>query len=237
MKDILGRALLDYFHGNYTEDLITETNISEEDELPLPYLFRNFSEMPLIEQKALQLSMGKILDVGCGAGSHTLYLQEKAYDVTAIDISKGAIEVCKLRGVKNALVQNVLNLEDGQYDTILVLMNGTGIFQKLEYVSKYLQKLKALLNTNGQILIDSSDLKYMFDAVEDGGIWVPQDRYYGELDFTIKYKGDKTQSSWLYMDQQIFKTACEAQNLNFELIVDGENYDYLARLSSVVDTP
>ena len=100
MKDIFGKALLDYHNGNYTHDLVTSTNISEEDILPLPYLFRNFSEMPNIEQKALQLAKGAILDVGCGSGSHSLYLQNNGLKVKAIDKSKGAVEVAKQRGVK-----------------------------------------------------------------------------------------------------------------------------------------
>ena len=93
MKDLFGKALLDYQSGDYTEDLITSTNISEDDVLPLPYLFRDFSEMPKLEQKALQLAKGNILDVGCGAGSHSLYLEEKGLNVKAIDTSIGAIEV------------------------------------------------------------------------------------------------------------------------------------------------
>ena len=89
MKDIFGKALLDYHNGNYTEDIITSTSISTEDTLPLPYLFREFNNMPKIEQKALQLSKGNILDVGCGSGSHSLWLQQKGLHVKGIDISKG----------------------------------------------------------------------------------------------------------------------------------------------------
>ena len=74
--DLFGKAILDYQLGNYTEDIITETSISEEDILPLPYLFRNYDEMPKIEQKALQMAKGKVLDVGCGSGSHSLYLHQ-----------------------------------------------------------------------------------------------------------------------------------------------------------------
>src|SRR5210317_2577677 len=125
MKDLFGKALLDYQNGNYTEDIITSTSISDEDTLPLPYLFRRFSEMPKLEKKALQLAKGKILDVGCGSGSHSLFLQDKGFDVKAIDISEGAIEVAKQRGVTHAEVLDVLN-ETETFDSILLLMNGTG---------------------------------------------------------------------------------------------------------------
>lgn len=232
MQDIIGTALLDYYHGNYSEDIITETNISEEDELPLPYLFRTFEEMPKIERKALKSAKGKILDVGCGAGSHSLYLQKKGFDVIGIDTSPGAIEVCKLRGIRNAKTIDLLQLQNKKFDTILLLMNGTGIFQNLENTSKYLQHLKSLLNPKGQILIDSSDLQYMYDPTEEGGIMVPADRYYGELEFTMSYKKMKSESfKWLYLDENRFKEICAENNLDFEVIARGDNFDYLARIT------
>jgi SAM-dependent methyltransferase len=233
MKDIFGTALLDYYHGNYTEDLITETNISEEDELPLPYLFRNYADMPAIEQKALQLSKGKVLDVGCGAGNHALYLQDKGFAVTAIDTSEGAIKVNRLRGVKDARCISLLDLKDEKFDTILLLMNGAGIFQKVSRIYKYLKHLKDLLAKGGQILVDSSDLKYMYDEGADGGIWVPGDRYYGELTFTVHYKGQSGKPfDWLYLDEFRFEQACIANNLTFEVITRGAHFDYLARITA-----
>jgi len=233
MKDIIGQALLDYYHGNYSEDILTETNISEEDELPLPYLFRSYDEMPAIEQKALDLAKGNILDVGCGAGSHSLYLQEKGFDVLGIDTSEGAIEVCKLRGLQKAECIDFLTLDNKQFDTILLLMNGTGIFQNLDNTSKYLQHLKSLLNPKGQILIDSSDLQYMYDSTEEGGIMVPADRYYGELEFTMRYKGMESEPlDWLYLDEKLFQEICAENNFDFEVITRGENFDYLAKLKN-----
>lgn len=230
MKDLFGKALLDYQNGNYTEDLITSTSISDEDELPLPYLFRSYKEMPKLEQKALQLAKGKVLDVGCGSGSHSLYLQSKGIDVKAIDISKGAIEVTKLRGVLNSELKDVLNEAD-TFDTILLLMNGTGIFQELSQVSKYLKHLKSLLKPQGQILIDSSDITYMYED-DDGGIWQNMNSdYYGELDYFLSYKGeDETPMKWLYLDFNTLLTACKAVGLQCELVIEGEHYDYLARL-------
>lgn len=231
MKDLFGKAILDFQTNNSPEDLITETNISEADEMSVEYLFRNFKEMPKLEKKALQLSKGKILDVGCGAGSHGLYLQEKGFDVTAIDISANAIKACVLRGLKNAHVKNILEV-NGKFDTILLLMNGTGIFGTLNETSKYLQKLKSLLSPNGQILIDSSDIIYMFDEDEDGSYLVPADGYYGELTFTISYKNETEETfPWLYMDYNTLQNAAHSNGLQCELVMEGKHFDYLAKLT------
>ncbi|MFS4482085.1 class I SAM-dependent methyltransferase [Hyunsoonleella sp. 2307UL5-6] len=231
MKDIFGNALLDYHNGNYSEDIITSTNISDEDVLPLPYLFRDFKNMPKIEQQALQLAKGNILDVGCGAGSHSLYLQHKGHTVKAIDVSKGAITVAKKRGVLHAEPKSLLN-ETDTFDTILLLMNGTGIFQEMKQVSKYLKHLKRLLNPNGQILIDSSDIRYMYED-EDGGYWMDMNAgYYGELDYFLSYKNEKeTPIKWLYLDFKTLKLACKTVGLNCELVLEGGHFDYLARLN------
>ena len=231
MKDLFGKALLDYQNGNYTEDLITSTNISDEDELPIPYLFRDYNEMPPLEQKALQLAKGTVLDVGCGSGSHSLYLQNKGLMVKAIDISKGAIEVAKLRGVLNTELKSILD-ETQTFDTILLLMNGTGVFQELSQTSKYLKHLKSLLNDNGQILIDSTDIKYMYED-DDGGFWINAHAdYYGELEYYLSYKGKvETPFKMLYMDFDTLKKICKSVGLKCELILEGEHYDYLAKLS------
>ncbi|CAN1574283.1 UbiG, 3-demethylubiquinone-9 3-O-methyltransferase [Flavobacteriaceae bacterium] len=233
MKDLFGKAILDYQTNNQPEDLITETSISEEDEMSVSYLFRTYDEMPKIEQKALQLAKGKILDVGCGAGSHSLTLQnERNLDVTSIDISKNAIQACTLRGLKKARVQDLMTLENEKFDTVIVLMNGPGICGTLANIPKFLLKLKSLLNTNGQILLDSSDIIYMFDEDEDGGKWIPsQNEYYGETVFTIKYKGEKEAPlNWLFLDYNTLQNAAFANGLQCELILEGEHFDYLARL-------
>ena len=231
MKDLFGNALLDYQNGNYSKDITTSTNISDEDVLPLPYLFRDFKNMPKLEQKALKLAKGFVLDVGCGSGSHSLYIQRKGLQVKAIDISKGAIKVAKQRGVLHAELKAVLD-ETETFDTILLLMNGTGIFQELSQVSRYLTHLKSLLKPNGQVLIDSSDIKYMFED-DDGGLWVDTNSgYYGELDYFLSYKGEKeAPMKWLYLDFNTLKLACETAGLKCELILEGEHFDYLARLS------
>lgn len=232
MKDLFGQAILDYQKGNYTEDIITATSISDEDILPIPYLFRSYKDMPKLEQKALDLAKGKVLDVGCGAGSHSLYLQnKKQLEVKAIDLSKGAIETCKLRGIQTSEVLDVLD-ETDTYDTILMLMNGTGIFQELKQVSSYLSHLKKLLKPKGQILVDSSDIIYMYEE-DDGSFCIDLNaNYYGELEYYLSYKGEnETPFKMLYMDFDLLKDACSSVGLQCEMFLEGEHYDYLARIT------
>jgi len=233
MKDLFGQAIYDFYFNNSPENIITETSISEEDEMDVSYLFRDYRNMPEIEQKALDLSRGKILDVGCGAGSHSLVLQKNHLDITAIDISKKAIETCKARGIKQTKVCHILDLEENtKYDTILLLMNGTGIFQTLNETKKYLTKLKKLLNSGGQILIDSSDIIYMFDEDEDGGKWISGSNYYGELTFKLSYKNQiEDEFPWLYIDYNTLQNIAHANQLKCELVMEGKHFDYLAQLT------
>jgi SAM-dependent methyltransferase len=233
--DILGKALLDYQLGKYSEDITTYSSLDEEDQLPLPYMFRTFKDMPKLEQKALKICQGEILDVGCGAGSHSLYLQNKGLSVTSLDSSPGAIEVSKLRGLKNTINENLLDFEGKTYNTILILMNGVGLAGTLNGLEKFFAKLKSLLKTDGQILLDSSDIIYMFENDEDGGYWIPEDvNYYGEISFSMEYKNKKSKPfPWLYVDYNTLQRAANYSNLSCELVMEGEHYDYLARLTHI----
>lgn len=233
MKDLFGKAILDYQTNNQPEDIITETSISEADPMSVAYLFRSFEQMPKLEQKALQLACGKVLDIGCGAGSHSLYLQKNtACEVFAVDISSNAIKACELRGIQNARSLDVMKLEGEQFDTLLLLMNGAGMCGRLKNISAFLQKLKSLLAPGGQILLDSSDIIYMFDEDEDGGKWIPSNEaYYGEVVFNISYKGEHEKPfDWMYIDYNTLQNAAHANGLQCALILEGEHYDYLAKL-------
>ena len=232
MKDLMGRAIWDYYYQENSEDLQTETSISEMDDLPVSYLFRDYQDMNALEKKALDLSFGKVLDVGSGAGSHSLYLQnERKLEVTALDISPKSIEICKARGVKNAICEDLLQFSEKNFDTVLLLMNGTGIFQSLEHIDQYLQKLKSLVAENGQILIDSTDILYMYDQDEDGGVLVPATGYYGELDYYLHYKGEsELPMKWLYLDFDTLENAAIANGFKIQKIEQLED-SYLAQLT------
>lgn len=187
MRDLMGDAIWDFYHENSPKNLLTETTISDLEVMSVEYLFREFDKMNIIEKKAMSLTRGKVLDVGSGAGAHSLYLQEDlGLDVTALEISNKASEVCKLRGINKVVCMHLLDFPEEKFDTILLLMNGTGIFGKVNQVGRYLNKLNDLLKDDGQILIDSTDLIYMYNELN--GLDLPIDKYYGEVEFTIYYK-------------------------------------------------
>ena len=231
-KDPMGAAILDFQKQGKAARLRVLSSMFEEDEMPVTHLFRSVPKMPLLEQKALQLAKGRVLDIGAGAGCHTLALQEKGFTVKAIDISPLSCEAMKLRGVKDAECINLFDDHLGTgFDTILLLMNGTGIAGKIEHLPALFQRLKALLNPGGQILIDSSDLKYIYEN-EDGSFDINLNgAYYGEVDYQMIYKDVKGDSfDWLYVDFPLLKSIAETCGLHGELVAEGEHYDYLARI-------
>ena len=244
-KDPMGAAILDFQQHGKAARLRVLSSMFEEDEMPVTHLFRSIQEMPVLEQKALQLAKGRVLDIGAGSGCHTLELQKKGLAVKAIDISPLSCEAMKLRGVKDAECINLFDphLSSGNhsgenqeqfesgFDTILLLMNGTGIAGKIEHLPALFQRLKALLNPGGQILIDSSDLKYIYEN-EDGSFDINLNgAYYGEVDYQMIYKNVKgDRFDWLYVDFPLLKSIAETCGLHGELVAEGEHYDYLARI-------
>lgn len=229
-KDIFGNAIKAFYEENDRTDIVVHSPDFEDDIIPVEYLFRNFLQMPEIEQKALSLCQGKILDVGCGAGSHSLYLQqEKNLQVKAIDTSEGAIEIARKRGIENATCEDFFKLKDETFDTILMLMNGIGIVGELKNLNHFFKHSKSLLNEGGKIIIDSSDLIYLFEGeIEENEV------YYGELQFNISYKKQKAdQFNWLYIDPNLLKKYAKANNFDCEILQEGENHEYLACLSII----
>jgi len=236
-RDIYGEALLDYQYGKSMEDITTYLKLPGfqqpiVDTFSLAYLFRSFAEMPALEQQALHHCRGKILDIGCGAGSHSLYLQDKGLDVTAMDISEGAVVTCRERGLLKVVHTSVEYFGGTKFDTILLLMNGIGMTGRLRDLPEFLDLLKSLLATNGQILVDSSDIRYMYQEDEDGTFHIPETTpYYGEGRFVMEYQGNKGREfPWLYLEYERLKNSAAGQGLNCQLICRGEHYDYLARL-------
>lgn len=232
-KDPMGAAIAEYYKHHKADRLRVFSSLFDEDEIPVKDLFRSGKQLPLLERTALDLATGKILDAGAGSGCHSLALQEAGKEVHAIDISPLSVEVMKQRGVHNATQTNLFDERFCEsYDTILMLMNGSGIIGKLENLPAFFRKMKQLLRTGGCILMDSSDLRYLFEE-EDGSFVIDlAGDYYGEVDFRMQYKDVKGDSfDWLYIDFQTLSLYAAENGFKAELVKEGKHYDYLAKLS------
>lgn len=223
-------AVSDYLAGDDNAVVTVESNLTEDDYIPVHYLFRTFDEMPEMEQHALEACRGSVLDIGAGAGCHALALQERGFEVTALDISAGATEAMRQRGVQQILCKNVFDLE-GQYDTLLMLMNGIGIAGDLQGLDHFLEHAKSLLKPGGQILLESSDILYMFED-EDGSVLLDLNTgYYGEVKYNMKYKDQESGwFNWLFIDPAILEDYATKHGYSFELLFEGGSGNYLARL-------
>ena len=230
--DPMGAAIYDYYVNGNADTLIVHSSMFDDDEIPVESLFRSFEEMPQLERIALEEAQGRILDVGAGSGCHSIALQQLGKSATAIDISPLSVEVMKRRGLDARQVNLFDETFTEKFDTILLLMNGTGIIGTLDNMPAFFERMKQLLAPQGCILIDSSDLRYLFEE-EDGSLMIDlADDYYGLLDYQMEYKNVLGEPfDWLYVDFDTLAFYAEENGFTTELLEEGEHYDYLAKLT------
>ena len=227
--DPVGAAILDYAATKKPNDIIVSSDICEDDIIPVEVLFRTYDEMPDLEQQAIELCKGKVLDVGAGAGVHSLELQDRGLEVHPIEVSEGAVSYMKKVGL-NARKINFFDVKNEKYDTILMMMNGIGIAGKLSNLERTLLHAKSLLNPGGRILCDSSDIKYLYED-EDGSLWIDlNSEYYGNFRFQMKYKKEKGPwFDWLYVDYDNLHAAATKVGLKAKRVFESEDH-FLAEL-------
>ena len=229
--DVFGQAIKQYY---LTDDDTIEIGVSSElagDEyIQVNYLLRELEEMPIIEQKALDLVKGRVLDVGACAGAHSMILQERGVDVVALEKSNLACDVLEDRGIENVIELDFFEYHNEKFDTILLLMNGIGIAGRLERLDAFLLHCKSLLNKDGSILLESADIIYMFEE-EDGGCVIDiNGDYYGNMNYTISFEEAQENFDWLYVAFDLVEDACKRCGLKARKVMDGDHYDYLAEI-------
>ena len=157
--DAFGHMMYDHFIGKDSYEIIERDDgffsISSGSKL----YFSPFEEWPQIDQDAMNFVQGRVLDIGCGAGRHALYLQEQGFDVTGIDNSPLAIKVCKARGLRNAQLLQITRISSrlGVFDTILMLGNNFALMGNPGRARWLLRKFHKITSKNGRILAQTRD--------------------------------------------------------------------------------
>jgi len=227
MKDVLGQAIYDHHTKNSPGELWIHNTYGPKEAMPIDAYFREEDDMPDLEWLALNECRGRVLDVGAGAGSHALQLQERGFEVKAIDISPLAVKVMQERGVRDAASQDIFTYDGKQFDTILLLMNGIGLAGDIENLNKLLAIFKTMLAKGGQLLFDSSDIAYLYEGN------LPADKYYGEITYQYEYKNQKTAwFNWLYIDEHKLTEVALSAGFSTEVLYEDEFKQYLVRLTT-----
>lgn len=227
--DPIGLAIQTYSKFKKPFDILVHADLCEDDIIPIEVLFRTFEEMPDAEKLALSKVKGEILDVGAGAGVHSLELMDRGFSVRAIDISSGAVDFMKSQQI-DAVQSSFLTFKEGKYDSILMLMNGIGVAGKLSNLKHTLDHARKLLNKGGALYCDSSDIKYLYEE-EDGSYWLDLvTEYYGNFRFQMSYKQAKSEwFDWLYVDYDSLHKIATEVGFTCRKIHDDENH-FLAEL-------
>ena len=227
--DVLGECIKKAYETNEDVWMDLELNGYTDDPMNAHYFLRSFDDMPILERRALELVKGRILDVGAAAGSHSLYLQEKGFDVTSLEHSAACCEVMRNRGLKNVVCEDIFAFDhDKKYDTILLLMNGWGMGATLSGMHELVPKLKALLNSGGQILGDTSDIQYWSNEKKDEKSSL-SNSYHGEVVFKVTH-GSKNQSfRWIYPEPSLLHSLFQKSDMVASIEAEGPHWDYLIR--------
>lgn len=224
MKDLFGKAILDFHHNSNKTPLLLHSEYGPPETIPLERFFQN--EYTDLENFALDLVKGSILDIGAATGRHALHLQNEGHDVTAMDISIGCSTILQEIGLKKIITEDIYTYEDQKYDTLLMLMNGIGLAGSLEGLKKLLLQLKNLTHPKGQLIMDSSDISYLYEENP-----LPVHKYFGELLYQYEYEGVLGNSfNWLYIDQEKLISIANSTGWNCQVIFEDDTDAYLARL-------
>lgn len=230
-NDIIGIALKDYFNTHSDEVIVVHSPDFDDDEFYSSLYFRDFEDMPDVEKMALKYCKGKVMDIGAGAGSHALHLQNNGFEVIGLDSSHGACEIMQKRGLQNVICADIFNYQASGFDTLLLLMNGIGVCGSIFRLKEFLSMSALFLNKGGQIIFDSSNLSYLFTSEELEEFKTNDYPYYGEIEFQLEYKSIKAKSFWwLYIDYQMLTEIVSLHGFKTELLMEGENLHYLARI-------
>jgi SAM-dependent methyltransferase len=230
---LFGQALLDYHNGDIEAAVTLKRDDGRRINRPMKMFFRDAKEYPL-EKVALDLCHGRVLDVGAGSGLHSLFLQDKGLEVTAIDISPDAVQVMRERGVVKAHLADIMSFEGGRFDTVLLMANNIGLAETIDCLGPLLRHISDLLGYRGQVLLTSSDWRSSSDPTDkeyqrqnsESG------RYFGEARMTLIYRGlEGPLFGWMNVDPETLSDHASTAGLNCEVLGQHDDGGYVARLT------
>lgn len=228
-------AAMEAYHRGQHDAVLVVYDDFERDEMPVSYFFRGPAQFPPLERMALDLCRGRVLDVGAGSGCHSLVLQERGLEVTAIEILPPLVRILEERGVRDVRTATWMDVEAEPFDTVLMMMNGLGLTETLPGLRRFFSEARRLVRPGGQVLADSTDVRVRLDveAGRTGALERADGCYVGELHFQVEYEGRKgDRFPQLYVDPATLRRYAGEEGWDCEIVCAPDVYgNYLARLT------
>lgn len=229
-----GVSLLDYLNGETSTTITVYGELVERRVVPVHLFFREPADFPPLEKRAIELCRGRVLDIGAGAGCHSLAMQESGLAVCALDFLPECVEVMKRRGVREAHCANIHSFEAEAFDTLFSMMNGMAVVRDLSGLQPFLKRVRRLLKPDGQFIVDSTDMR----RVAAPGIQAylemksAKGEYFGVMHLQLEYKGRRgAPFTQLHVDAETLFEHAAQSGWNCEIIEQEESGRYLARLT------
>ena len=228
-------AAMEAYHRGRHDAVLVVYDDFERDEVPISYFFRGPDQFTPLERLALDLCRGRVLDVGAGSGCHSLVLQERGFEVTAIEILPPLVRILQERGVRDARSATWMDVEAEPFDTVFMMMNGLGLTETLPGLRRFFSEARRLVRPGGQVLADSTDVRVRLDteAGRTGALERADGRYVGELHFQVEYDGRKGDPfPQLYVDAATLRRYAREEGWDCDIVRDPDECgNYLARLT------
>jgi SAM-dependent methyltransferase len=234
-QDAYGELMLaEYFSGTPSCEIIERDDGFIDTGSEPGLYFLDYDQWSPLEKQAIELARGRVLDIGCGAGRHSLYLQQKGFDVTGIDNSPGAIEVCRLRGLKKAIVRPAIEVgkfEPASFDTITMLGNNFGLMGGFEQGREILKDLYRITTADARIIAQSINPYKTGNPqhLEYHDLNKKRGRMPGQLKMRVRF--GKTIGAWfdyLFVSPEEMEDIIQGSNWRIEKFLEPEEARYIA---------
>jgi SAM-dependent methyltransferase len=231
-QDGYGQMLLAALDGRETFEIVERDDGFIDAAAGASLYLAPFRRWPKLHRQAMRFVRGRVLDVGCGGGRVCLHLQERGQDVVGIDISPGAVEVCRRRGVRDARLCSIDDVDDslGSFDTIVMLGNNFGLFASATKAKRLLRRFHGLTSERGRIVAETRDVYRTDDpahlAYQKRNR--ARGRMSGQIRIRVRYRDHVTPwFDYLMVPQQELEDLLDGTGWRLERVLESED-TYLA---------
>ncbi len=233
-EDAFGQEMWACYRGERTSEIVErDDGYFEASQYGPKMYFLEYEDWPIFERKAMEFVKGRVLDIGCGAGRHSLHLQKNGLNALGIDSSPLAIKICKLRGLKKAKVMPIeeVKFKPDSFDTIIMMGNNFGLFGSFKKARRLLKKFHKMTSKNGLIIASTRDTYKTENPehLEYHRLNKKRGRMGGQLRIRVRFR--KYVGRWfdyLIVSKKEMQEILKGPGWKIKEFIDSDNSEYIA---------